>query len=112
MIKTLPALAVIAGISALSLHAAPPESVQQNWTKHCLSCHGKDGKGKTKAGRQAKVKDLTDAKYQETFDDTKAFTVLKEGLKIDGKEAMKPFRDKLSDQEIKDLVAFVRTLKE
>ena len=31
---------------------------------NCASCHGKDGKGATKAGRMAGVKDFTDAAYQ------------------------------------------------
>jgi cytochrome c553 len=86
--------------------------VAENWTKHCTSCHGKDGKGQTKAGRAADVKDLTDAKYQATFTDEQMFKQIKEGMKdAKGKEKMKPFADKLSDDEIKALVAFVRGLK-
>jgi len=111
MIKKLSLLTVVLGVSTWSLLSAPAEAVDKNWSKHCVSCHGKDGKGKTKAGRQAKVKDLTNAKYQESFTDEGAFKNTKEGMTVDGKEAMKPFKDKLSDQEIKDLIAFVRTLK-
>lgn len=85
--------------------------VQANWTKHCASCHGKDGKGDTKAGRMAGVKDQTDAQYQATLKDEKIFTSIKEGLKDGGKEKMKPFKDKLSDDEIKALIAHVRTFK-
>lgn len=85
--------------------------VAENWGKHCVSCHGKDGKGETKAGRKAGVKDLTDAAYQGGLTDEKMFKALKEGLKDGGKEKMKPFADKLSDDEIKALVAHVRTLK-
>ena len=82
-----------------------------NWTKHCASCHGKDGKGQTKAGRMAGVKDQTDAQYQAGLKDEKMFTSIKEGLKEGEKEKMKPFKDKLSDDEIKALVAHVRTFK-
>jgi len=39
------------------------------------------------------------------------FTAVKEGLKEDGKEKMKPSRDKLTDDEIKALVAHVRSFK-
>lgn len=85
--------------------------VQANWTKHCASCHGKDGKGQTKAGKMAGVKDQTDAQYQATLKDDKIFASIKEGLKEGGKEKMKPFKDKLSDDEIKALIAHVRTLK-
>lgn len=85
---------------------------QENWTKHCVSCHGKDGKGQTKAGRMADVKDFTDAKYQATFDDEHAAKQVKEGLKDKtGKDRMKPFAEKLNDDEIKALVAQVRKFK-
>ena len=84
---------------------------QANWTKHCASCHGKDGKGQTKAGKMAGVKDQTDAQYQTGLTDEKMFTAIKDGLKEDGKEKMKPFKDKLSDDEIKALIAHVRSLK-
>lgn len=85
--------------------------VQANWTKNCASCHGKDGKGETKAGRMAGVKDQTDPQYQAGLKDDKMFTSIKEGLKDGTKEKMKPFKDKLSDDEIKALVAHVRSLK-
>ena len=104
---------ILAGACALafagsSTFAADPTA---NWTKHCASCHGKDGKGETKAGKKAGVKDQTDAKYQESLTDDKMFQAVKEGYKEDGKEKMKPFRDKLTDDEVKALVAFVRSLK-
>ena len=83
-----------------------------NWTQHCASCHGKDGKGETKAGRKADVKNLTDATYQATFTDEQMFKQIKEGMKDkNGKEKMKAFGGTLSDDEIKALVAFVRGLK-
>jgi len=86
--------------------------VTENWTKHCGSCHGKDGKGETKAGRKAEVKDLTDSTYQASFTDEAMFKRMKEGAKDkNGKERMKPFADKLSDDEIKALGAYVRSLK-
>ena len=87
--------------------AAPPAP----WNKHCASCHGPNGKGQTKAGRQAKVKDLTDAAYQATFDDAAIVKSINEGLQRDGKEAMKSFKGQVSEAEIKELVAFVRSLK-
>jgi mono/diheme cytochrome c family protein len=86
--------------------------VKDNWTKHCASCHGKAGKGDTKAGKKADVKDLTDSKYQAAFTDEQMFKQIKEGMKDkNGKERMKPFSGILADDEINALVAFVRTLK-
>jgi cytochrome c553 len=82
-----------------------------NWTKHCASCHGKDGKGQTKAGKMAGVKDQTDPQYQAGLKEDKMFAAIKDGLKEGDKEKMKPFKDKLSDDEIKALIAHVRSLK-
>ena len=107
--KTLAVLAVCLGLGSASLLAA---DAQENWTKNCASCHGKDGKGDTKAGKKADVKDLTDAKYQASFTDEQMFQQIKDGMKDkSGKERMKPFRDKLSEDEIKAIGAFVRSLK-
>jgi mono/diheme cytochrome c family protein len=86
--------------------------VKEVWDKNCASCHGKEGKGDTKAGKKADVKDLTDSKYQASFTDEQTFKQIKEGLKDkNGKEKMKAFGDKISDEEIKALITFVRGLK-
>ena len=46
---------------------------------------------------------------QALYSDSELLTQLKDGMKSkDGKELMKPFADKLSEGEMKDLVAFVR----
>lgn len=103
------------GFTAAALLMAPlnghAADVEQNWKKNCMSCHGKDGKGDTKAGRKAGVKDMTDAKYQSEITEEKAIEAIKNGIKKDGKDHMKPFGDKLSDDEIKALVAKVRSFK-
>lgn len=107
--KKIACIAACLAIGAVSLGAA---EVKENWEKHCVSCHGKDGKGDTKAGRKADVKNLTDATYQASFTDEQMFKQIKEGLKDkNGKEKMKAFGGALSDDEIKALVAFVRGLK-
>jgi cytochrome c553 len=95
----------------LAAGAAFPAETPANWTKHCGSCHGKDGKGETKAGKKVGARDQTDPKYQESFTDEMMFKAIKEGVKDKGKEKMKPFADKLTDDEIKLLVGFIRTLK-
>ena len=83
--------------------------VAENWTKHCGSCHGADGAGKTKAGRMAGAKDLTDGAYQKQFTDEQLLQRLKDGVTDKGKEKMKPFKGTLTDDELKALVAKVRT---
>src|SRR5438477_4940441 len=103
---------IASGLLAAFAGACLAAEVKENWEKHCASCHGKDGKGETKAGRKADVKNLTDATYQASFTDEQILKQIKEGMKDkNGKEKMKAFGGTLSDDEIKALVAFVRGLK-
>src|SRR5215831_16139791 len=81
------------------------------WDANCVPCHGKDGRADTKMGKVLNAKDLTDPKVQAEFTDAKATQSIKEGVKQNGKTTMKAFGGKLSDDEIKALVAYVRTLK-
>lgn len=102
-------LAAMFGLTAaLSARAADASA---NWDHHCAMCHGKDGKGDTKIGAKLGCKDFTDAKVQADLKDDAAIKAIKEGLKSDdGKKLMKPF-DQLSDSEVKDLVAYIRSFK-
>ena len=84
---------------------------QANWTKHCVKCHAKDGKGNTKMGRQAGVKDYTDPKVVAEMKDDKALKTVKEGITENGKEKMKAYVADLTDDEIKALIAYMRTFK-
>jgi|SRR5581483_802289 len=85
-----------AGIAAAGDAAA-------TWAANCASCHGKDGSGNTMMGKKLGVKDYT---KDQTFSDADAANVIK-----NGKDKMKGFGGKLSDADIKALVAYVRTLK-
>ena len=96
---------------ALAASAAFAEDVKVNWEKNCQKCHGADGKGETMQGKKLKVKDYTDPKVQASFKDEEAIKITKEGKKEGDKNLMPKFGDKLSDQEIKDLVAYVRKFK-
>jgi mono/diheme cytochrome c family protein len=77
-----------------------------NWNQHCASCHGKDGSGNTMMGKKSGAKDYRDPKVQAEFTDAQATQLIKEG-----KDKMKPFKGKLSDDEIAALVAYVRAFK-
>ena len=85
--------------------------VKENWEKHCLKCHGPDGKGNTRMGRQSGVKDYTDPKVQAEMTDDKAVKVIKEGITEKGKKKMDPYGDKLNDDEIKALITYIRGFK-
>ena len=94
-----------------TVFAAKADGAKDNWDNLCAKCHGPEGKGDTKMGSKLGCKDFSDAKVQADIKDDAAFKALKEGLKsTDDKTLMKPF-EQLSDDNIKALVAYVRTLK-
>ena len=97
--------------TSAALLTASAADVKENWEKSCVKCHGADGKGQTKMGQKLGIKDMTDAKVQEGFKDEEAFKAIKEGLKDkEGKTQMKA-AEGLSDDDIKGLVKYVRSLK-
>ena len=73
------------------------------YMKKCKSCHGDDGKGKTKMGEKLGIESLARTKMPKT----KIIKVINDGIP-DTK--MKSFKGKLSDAEIKQVAAFVKTL--
>jgi cytochrome c553 len=105
----LPRLAALLAAGLLPSLAARAD-VQADWAAHCATCHGRDGAAKTKAARLCGAKDLTDPQYQKAFSDEVMFRDLKDGLVQDGKTKMKPYAGRLSDDQLRGLVAFVRTL--
>lgn len=108
--KTVLVLVAITAFAAstTSLRAADAKAL---WDANCMQCHGKDGKADTKMGKTLGAKDLTDPAVQAGFTDAKATESIKNGVKENGKTTMKAFGGKLTDDDIKALVAYVRTLK-
>lgn len=85
-------------------------SASENWGAQCAKCHGDDGAGNTKMGQKLKIRDLTSPDAQKKFTDEQAFEAIKNGLKKDGKTVMNPMSGKLSDEEITEMVSFVRSM--
>jgi len=108
MKRLLTVAAATLAVTALSAHAADAKALYE---KDCAKCHGADGKGDTKMGKRLGAKDYTDPKVQAEMKDAAAFKAIMEGVKDkDGKALMKP-AENLSDDDIKALVAFMRTFK-
>ena len=104
-------LLLTVALSATAMLSAAAADAKANYDKGCAKCHGKDGKGNTKMGQKAGVKDYTDPKVQAEMTDAAAIKAIKEGLKDkDGKVQMKPAED-LADADIKALVDYMRTFK-
>ena len=98
--------------ASLGLALTASADVKETFAKECVKCHGADGKGDTKMGKKAVVKDFTDAKTFEGKTDAALFKSVKEGVKDGDKTRMKAYGEEgLSDDDIKALVAYVRTLK-
>jgi mono/diheme cytochrome c family protein len=100
-------------LSVVALPAAPlsAATAEENWTKDCMQCHGKTGAADTKMGQKLNAKDLTSSEVQASFTDAQATDAIKNGIKENGNTKMKAFGDKMSDDEVKALVAYVRSLK-
>jgi cbb3-type cytochrome c oxidase subunit III len=101
----------LAALSALLVLAGPGRPLQaadarsENFQTHCSVCHGDDGKGQTEEGRKKKARDLTNAKWQDSIDDTRIVRSITKGH-----AEMPAFGKKLTESEIKALAAEVRSL--
>jgi mono/diheme cytochrome c family protein len=102
-------LSIVAMIASAGICLAGDASAL--WNQHCASCHGKDGSGSTMMGKKLNVKDYRDPKVQGAFSDAEAEKAITEGIKENGKQVMKPFKEKLTEADIKALVAYIRSLK-
>ena len=77
------------------------------FASECAACHGKDGKAKTFKAKFNHAWNVTDAKWQAEVTDERLYNSIH-----NGKGKMPPFGKKLSDPQINELVAFVRTLRQ
>ena len=78
----------------------------QLFKDNCAKCHGKDGRANGLKAKIAGVRNLTDAKWQESVTDERIYNSI-----TNGRNRMPAFGKKLTDAEIESLVAFVRSLK-
>jgi len=104
--KTTTKSLLLVGLIASTASLASAADAAENWTKLCASCHAKDGSGSTVMGKKNGVGDYRDAGVQAKFTDADAIKVI-----TDGKDKMKAFKEKLTPEEIKALVAYVRAFK-
>ena len=109
--KTTTKIALSSLALALATGVALAAPASDNWDNNCASCHGSDGKAQTKTGKKLKIKDYTDASVQAAMKDEEMVKAITDGVKVDGKEKMKAFKDEISTAEITDLVAYIRKFK-
>lgn len=83
------------------------------FARQCASCHGSGGKGDgaAAAALNPKPTNLTDKTYMAGLKDEQLIEVIKKGGGAVGKSPlMPPFGAALKDQDVRDVVAFLRSL--
>ena len=92
-------------VFSLMLQANPaPDAGGDLFKQKCAMCHGADGKGFP----ALKTPDFTDPKVQASLSDKEMTEVIKKGKPG---TAMPAFGEKLSEDQIKSLVTYIRSLK-
>lgn len=94
---------LVVGVIALCSTSAVAQDAAGTYKAKCAMCHGADGKG-SPIGLKMGAHDLTSADVQKETDAQLTETITK------GKNKMPAYEGKLKDTEIKDLVAFLRSL--
>ncbi|HVZ20434.1 MAG TPA: cytochrome c [Vicinamibacterales bacterium] len=105
------AVAAQSGEAAKNPIAATPESIaagKQAYTKTCAPCHGTSGEGGPGNDLIPAAPDLTDAAWDHGSTDGEIFANIKNGIGPDFN--MTPFKDRLKDEEIWNVVNYVRSL--
>jgi len=98
--------AVIAtAASFLVVASVRAEDTAALYKTKCAACHGSDGKGDTAAGKKLGARDFHSPEVAK-MSDTELFDITKKG-----KEKMPAYDKKLTDDQIKDLVKYIRGLK-
>jgi len=98
-------LAMVLAIAACTLPTFAQNTGAATYTSKCQMCHGADGTGNTPAGKAMKAPSfLSPASVKESTADLIAITK-------NGKGKMPAYAGKLTDPEIKDVIAHVRTLQ-
>ena len=89
------------------------ERGQKTYAQYCATCHGAEGKGDGLSGQALPVKpqDLTDGRILNALPDHFLTSVIAEGGHAVGlSPIMPPFKPQLSDVQIGELVAYMRSL--
>ena len=101
-------LAMWAGTIGLILFVGLPgrgqETGESLFKAKCAMCHGPDGAGKTTMGQTLKIPDLHSPEVQKLSDTELTQIVTK------GKNKMPAYEEKLSKEQITQLVGFIRDL--
>ncbi len=99
-------VALLSASMAIPAVPAPAVDTAAIYAAKCAKCHGSDGSGMEKYKKKGQ-KAFTDAAWQKTRSDAQLTNSITNGKG----EAMAAWKSKLTAEEIKALVAYVRSLK-
>lgn len=91
----------VAGTAVCAQDKANGEKV---YKAKCAGCHGPDGKGETAAGKATKARDICSEDVKSESDAAWTDIIVK------GKNKMPSYDKKVTDAELKDVIAYMRSL--
>lgn len=106
-------LVAVALLPGLALAQGNAEKGKGLFAQYCAACHGPSGNGDAPAAAalNPKPKDLTDKAYMAGLKDQYLFDLIQKGGAAVGKSPLiPPFGAQLKDGDIRDVIAFVRSL--
>lgn len=99
-----PWAAVLAAACFLSGSARAQNAGEKVYKAKCAMCHGADGAGATPAGKGTKARDFCSDEVKKETDEDWSLIIVK------GKNKMPAYDKKITEAEIKDVVAYIRSL--
>lgn len=97
-------LAILIFLGQLANSVRAQDSGAALYKAKCAACHGADGKGETAMGKANKLRDLGSPDVQKLSDEELS------GIITNGKNKMPAYGKSLKPEQVKDLVAFIRSL--
>jgi len=90
--------------------AANEDSGKATYVESCAKCHGNSGAGDGRAGRSLEHKPTPFNDKSKLSPDEKLFKATKEGGKAVGQSGEMEGFPKLSDDQVRDVIAYIKTL--
>ena len=91
----------------MRMPATNAKEAKKLFKQNCVKCHGADGAGETSSGQIVGATDFTDSEWHKRVDDQRLINSI-----TYGRGQMPPFAKKLSKEQIRSLLAYVRAFQE
>jgi cytochrome c6 len=103
-VRMILSVGVLAVIGLLATTARSDDKSAATFKQKCATCHGPDGRGETPAGKAMKVRSFASPETAKMTDDQLADIIEK------GQGKMPKYGASMKPDEIKAMVAYIRTL--